>query len=188
MKREELLAKGFNEEQVTDFLNLFHENERLKKEAEAKKTIEQDNANKMAEMQRKLEEIDKANMTKEEQIAERERLANENFKKSKITLNTTIAKNILVGYDIDEETILDLVKEDEQATIDSANRLKAKFDSFKDVVEKKTMETIQNLDVKPNGSNIPQNDGKMTFEKFRSLSQEEQTKFVNEHPEEFNNL
>lgn len=184
MKREELLAKGYTEEQVTDFLNLFHEKERLQKEAEVTKQ----NEIKMAEMQKKLEEIDKANMTKEEQIAEMERVAKDNLRKSKITLNTTLAKNILVGYDIDEETINDLVKEDEQATIDSANRLKARFDSFKDLVEKKTMETIQNLDVKPNPTNVPQNDGKMTFEKFRSLSQEEQNKFAEENPEEFNNL
>ena len=69
MKREELLAKGYTEEQVTDLLNTFHsinsENKLLKNEVQAK----QDLVNQNLELQRQLDEINKANMSEQERLA-----------------------------------------------------------------------------------------------------------------------
>ena len=68
MKREDLLAKGYTEEQVTDILNTFHginkENEKLKGELIEKADIEA----KFNEANAKLEEINKASMTEQEKF------------------------------------------------------------------------------------------------------------------------
>lgn len=188
MKREELLAKGYTEEQVTDILNTFHginkENEKLKSEILEKADIE----TKYNEVQKTLDDLNKAKMTKEEQIAEKEKQINENLKQSKILLNKTKAKEILAGLEIDDGIINTLVTEDEQTTLNNANLLKNRFTTFKEVVEKQTRESITNLDTKPNPTNIPQGDDIMTFDKFSKLSNDEQIKFMSEHPTEFDNL
>ena len=132
MKREELLAKGYTEEQVTDILNTFHginkENEKLKGELIQKAEIE----SKYNEANAKLEEINKANMTEQEKLEAMKKETEANLKKSKVLLNKTKAQNILVGLDIDDELIDTLVTDDEKTTLDNANRLKARFDIFKD--------------------------------------------------------
>ena len=89
-----------------------------------------------------------------------------------------------------EESLIDtLVSEDEQATINNANLLKNRFTTFKDTVEKQTRESITNLNVKPETTNVPQqDDGVMTLDKFYKMTNEEQIKFVNENPEAIQNL
>lgn len=188
MKREALLEKGYTEEQVTDLLNTFHginkENENLKSELLQKADMEA----KYNEAQKKLDEINKANLTAQEKIELDRKEAEKDRKEAKILLNKTKVQNVLAGLDIDDAIISTLVTDDENTSIQNANLLKAKFDTFKDTVEKQTKESIQNLDVKPNPTNVPQDDGVMTWDKFRTLSQEEQNKFQSEHPQEFSNL
>lgn len=188
MKREELLAKGYSEEQVTDLLNTFHnvnkENANLKSQLDKLNELE----TKYNEANSKLEEINKANMTEQEKFEEMKKETEKNFRQSKILLNKTKAQNILVGLDIDDELIDTLVSDDEQITINNANKLKAKFETYKENIVKETKESITNLNAKPNTTNIPQGDEVMTFDRFRTLSQEEQNKFATEHPDEFNRL
>ena len=81
-----------------------------------------------------------------------------------------------------------LVSDDEQKTINNAIRLKAKFDSMKETITKETTENLMNTDLKPSISNVNQNEDVMTIDKFSNLSAEEQEKFINEHPEEFEKL
>ena len=174
MKREELLEKGYTEEQVTDILNTFHginkENEKLKSEILEKADLE----NKYNEAQKALDEINKANMTKEEQIAAKEKQIEENLRQSQITLNKSRAKDVLAGYDIDDAILETLVTADEQTTLKNVNLLKTKFDAFKDTVEKQTKASIANMDVKPNPTNVPQDDDVMTKEKFDKMTMTEQ--------------
>lgn len=188
MKREDLLAKGYTEEQVTDILNTFHginkENEKLKGELIEKAEFE----SKFNEANAKLEEINKANMTEQEKFEAMKKEAETNLKQSRILLNKTKAQNILVGLDIEDDLLSSLVSDDEKTTIDNATKLKAKFDAYKDSIVKETKDSIASLNAKPNATNIPQNDNVMTFEKFRTLSQEEQNAFATEHPEEFAKL
>ncbi len=188
MKREELLAKGYTEEQVTDLLNTFHginqENEKLKGELIEKATFE----TKFNEAQKKLEDIEKANMTEQEKYEQMKKETELNYKKSQIIVNKANAMQILAGLEIDEELIDSLVTENVDETTKRANLLKNKFASYKENVIKETKESITNLDAKPNPTNNPQNDNTMTFDKFRKLSQEEQNAFANEHPEEFAKL
>lgn len=188
MKREDLLAKGYTEEQVTDILNTFHgiskENEKLKGELIEKADIE----TKFNEANAKLEEINKASMTEQEKFEAMKKEAETNLKQSRILLNKTKAQNILVGLDIDDELLSSLVSDDEKTTLDNATRLKTKFETYKDNIIKETKNNIASLNAKPSATNIPQDDGSMTFDKFRTLSQAEQNAFAKEHPEEFAKL
>ena len=74
---------------------------------------------------------------------------------------------------------------EEQENVSKKNR----FTTFKDTVEKQTRESITNLNVKPETTNVPQqDDGVMTLDKFYKMTNEEQIKFVNENPEAIQNL
>lgn len=189
MRREDLLAKGYTEEQVTDLLNTFHginkENEKLKGELIEKADFEA----KFNDAQKKLDEINKANMTEQEKFEAMKKEAENNLKQSKIIVNKAKAMQVLGNLNIDDSLIDTLVSEDENATIQKANLLKDTFSTYKDNVVKETKEAITNLDVKPNLTNVPQGaDTVMTWDKYRTLSQEEQNTFAKEHPEEFSKL
>ncbi len=192
MKREELLAKGYTEEQVTDILNTLHsvskEKDKQISDLQSEVLTKGEFETKYNAAQHQLDELNKANMTEQEKFEEMKKEAEKNLRDSKIIVNKARAKEILSGLDIDESLIDTLVSEDEQKTLNNANLLKEKFSSFKDTIEKQTKESITNLEVKPNLTNIPQKDDVMTMEKFGALSAEEQNKFIEEHPQEFENL
>lgn len=183
MKREELLAKGYTEEQVTDLLNTFHEvkkeNENLRKVLEGKNALEEQNQN----LQKKLDAINEANLTEQEKIAKEREEAEKYLSNAKKINNTAKAKEILAGLDIDDTLIATLVNDDEQATINNANLLKAKIENIREVAITTTKEQLANIDVKPTPSNIPQDDGVMTLEKFNKMSMTDQAIFKKENPE-----
>lgn len=171
MKREELLAKGYTEEQVTDILNTFHginkENEKLKTELETTKGSND-------ELNKRLNEINEANLSEQEKIAKKEEEVERNLANARKIYNTAKAKDILAGLDVDENLINSLVSDDENITINNATLLKTKLESVKDLAIKKTREEIANLNVKPNPTNVPQGDNVMTKEKFMSMNLTEQ--------------
>lgn len=189
MKREELLAKGYTEEQVTDLLNTFHsinkENDRLKGELLSKSELE----NKYNEAQRKLDDINKANLSVQEQMELDKKETAKNLAESKKILNKAKASQVLSGLDIDDVIIDNLVTEDEATTLKNANLLKEKFDNFRDTVEKQTRANITSLDVKPNPTNIPQGgEDVMTVEKFKSMTLTEQVFWKRENADEYRQL
>ena len=73
-------------------------------------------------------------------------------------------------------------------TIARATALANKFRTVTEETVKKTKEELANLDIKPTQTNIPQGDDVMTLDKFQNLSADEQEKFINDHPEEFEKL
>lgn len=191
MTRDEarkILGEGATEEQITNLLNSFHSAEKTKNDEIATLKEQLQQFSDYNEIKTKLNEIETANLTREEQIALAEKTAKENLVKSQKILNTTKAKEILAGLELDDDTISMLVTDDEQTTINNATRLKAKFDSMKETIEKQTKEKLTNVDLKPSISNVNQNEEIMTFDKFSKLSAEEQEKFINEHPTEFEKL
>lgn len=196
MNREEarkILGEGATEEQITNLLNSWHIQESAKvKELEAQVNNLAETNSKYSdydEIKNKLEEINKANMTEQEKLEEMKRETENNLKNSRIIVNTAKAKEILTGLDLDDDLISLVVSDNADKTIANANKLKAKFDSQKDIVAKQTKETLINVDLKPTVSNVNQNDdGVMTFEKFGALSAAEQEQWINEHPNEFENL
>nr|DAN14402.1 MAG TPA: Major head protein [Bacteriophage sp.] len=193
MKREDLLAKGYTEEQVTDILNTLHsvskDKDKQIADLQSEVLTKDEYVTKYNAAQHQLDEMNKANMTEQEKFEAMKKEAEANLRNSKIIVNKAKAKEILSGLDIDESLIDTLVSEDEQATINNANLLKNRFTTFKDTVEKQTRESITNLNVKPETTNVPQqDDGVMTLDKFYKMSNEEQIKFVNENPEAIQNL
>lgn len=174
MKREDLLAKGYTEEQVTDLLNTFHgintENEKLKSDLLTKAEVEA----KYNAANSKLEEIQKANMTEQERLEAIKKETENNYRASKLIVNKAKAKEILAGCNIDEELIDSLINDDETKTIANATKLKNSFDSLSETISKKMKEQLSNLDVKPAPTNVPQETGIMTKEKFDSMSMMDQ--------------
>lgn len=195
MSREDakkILGEGATEEQITNFLNNYHINESSKiKDLEKQLSDLRNENNKYSdydEMKTKLDSIEREKMTEQEKIELAKKEAIENLEKSKIILNTTKAKEILAGLDLDEDTISMLVSSDSEKTISNATKLKQKFDSMREIVAKETKENLVNQDLKPTITNVNQNEDVMTLEKFSNLSAEEQNKFMMEHPQEFENL
>lgn len=191
MNREELLEKGFTEEQVTEILNTFHSKnndmkkqiESLNSQVESLKNVEGEKA----ELQKKLDAINEANLTEQERLEKEKQEIEKNLAESRVIKNTAKAKDILAGLDIDDDLISTLVSEDETKTINNANLLKTKLETVKNVAITSTKEQLANLDVKPTPSNTTQ-DGVMTWDTYTKLSQEEQSKFQQEHPDEFAKL
>jgi len=191
-KAREILGESATEEQITNLLNQWHIDESNKvKDLESKVTNLTEENSKYSDydsIKQQLDEINKANMTEQEKLEQMKKETEQNLKNSRIIVNTAKAKDILVGFDLDDDIISMLVSDDENKTINNANKLKAKFESQKEIVAKKTQEDLVTMNVQPSVSNVPQQSDVMTMEKFMSLNAEEQNKFVEEHPEEFNNL
>ena len=97
-------------------------------------------------------------------------------------------KEILAGYDIEDGIIDSFVTDNEEVSINGANLFKNRLDTIIANTTKKVQDSIASIDVRPNASNNPNQDAAMTFEKFSQLSAAEQEKFINEHPQEFQNL
>ena len=191
MSRDEarkILGEGATEEQITNLLNNFHNMEKAKNDEIA--TLKEQNSkySDYDEIKSKLTEIEKANMTEQEKLEQMKKETEINLKNSRIIVNTAKAKDILVGLDLDEDTIAMLVTDDEAKTISNATKLKEKFDTLKANVEKQTKESLVVADLTPSISNVNQNEGVMTLDKFSNMSAEEQNKFILEHPEEFEKL
>lgn len=188
IKREDLLAKGWNEEQVTDYLNMVHslnnENKKLQDELGKITTLETQNQ----ELQKQLDDIAKANMTEQEKMAEKQKEIETNLENSKKIYNTAKAKEILAGLDVDDKIIETLVSADETKTIEMANLLKTKLDTDREKYIKETKESITNLDVKPTITNVPQTDDSMTVDKFNAMSMTEQVMWKKANEQEYNNL
>lgn len=171
MKRETLIEKGYTEEQVSDLLNLFHnDNSQTKVELEKLRDYE----NKYNDLQKQMDEINKSKMTEQEKIEADKKAAEENLKKSQIIYNTAKAKEILAGYNVTDDLIKTLVNGDETSTINSANQLKSLLDNSIESTTLKVKEELSNLNVKPNPSNVSQDEGVMTKEKFDKLTMSEQ--------------
>ena len=195
MTREEarkILGEGATEEQINNLLTNYHVDESSKiKELEAKiNTLKNDNSkySDYDEIKKQLDDINKANMTEQEKLEEMKKEIEKNLKDSRITKNEAIARKILAETNISENLLARLIDEDEQTTINNANEYLNSYNSIKDEVAKKTKEDLTTLDIKPGISNVSQGENDMTFDKFRTLSVDEQNKFAEEHPEEFENL
>lgn len=196
MKRDDIkniLGENASEEQITNLLNAFHNsnNEQKKEYEELKEKFDSISA-KVSDydnMKNQLDEINRANMTEQEKLEEQKKEIANNLAKSRVIVNTAKAKDILAGLNVDDKIIEKLVDEDEQATLNSVNALKAMLENQKATVEKQTRESLANIDLTPTMTNVNQAEQDvMTFEKFSQLSAAEQEKFINEHPEEFQNL
>lgn len=191
-KAREILGENATEEQITNLLNQWHIDESAKiKDLEGKVNTLTEQSTKYSdydEIKKKLDEINQANMTEQEKLAKDKEEIAKNLAESRIIKNTAKAKDILAGLNVNEKLIARLVSEDENETLSSVNELKTMLELQKESVAKKTKEDLVTMNVQPTISNVPQQSDVMTMDKFMNLSAEEQNKFIEEHPQEFNNL
>lgn len=200
MKREELLAKGYSEEQVTEILDLYHKNNaNLIKQNESLTSDLETANNKIAgltEKEKELNSIKQAQLSDSEKMAlkvkeieEREKISKQKEIEAQKVLNEAKAKIILseIGG-VSDSVLKSLVTDDEATTIQNANDLLNQFKTFRDETVNKTKEELSSLDIKPAPSNATQTNEGMTWEKFTALSDDEQSKFQEEHPDEFAKL
>ena len=197
MKREELLAKGYSEEQVSELLDLFHKNNANLIKQNESLTSDLENANNkiagLSEKEKELNSIKQAQLSDSEKMAlkvkeieEREKISKQKEMEAAKVLNKAKAKVILSEIGGVSDSVLDsLVTDNEETTIQNATDLLNQFKTFKEETVNKTKEELSSLDIKPTPSNATQTNEGMTWEKFTSLSDEEQSKFQEEHPDEF---
>jgi len=185
MKRETLLEKGFTEEQVTDLLNMFHEQNQLNNDLQNELNKFKGYETKYNELQKQMDDINKANLSEQEKIALERKEADEYVSKAQKIYNKAKAKEILAGYDVSEDLISNLISGDEESTVKSANNLKALLDAKIENAKLKAKEEMYNVNVKPNPSNVPQNDDVMTKDKFDKLTMSEQKVWKDAHLDEY---
>lgn len=184
MRREELLEKGYTEEQVTDILNTYHQlNAETKKANDEAAHIKEQ----AVALQKQLDDIKKANMSEQEKYEQMKKETELNLANSKKIYNKAKVKEILAGYDIEDDIINSFVSEDENSSINGANLFKARLDTIIANTTKKVEEKISNIDVKPNPTNIPQDTG-MSKEKLSKMTMTEQLEFKRANPEAYENL
>jgi exonuclease VII large subunit len=185
---KEILGEGATDEQISSILNAFHSDLDAKEKEINSLNSKLKSQSDYDTIKSELEQIHKDNMSEQEKLEEQKKEIEKNLRESKIIVNTAKAKEILSGLPLTDEIINSLVRDDEEATITNATNLKTQLESLKSETDKKVREELANADLKPNISNVPQDGGAMTWEKFESLSLEEQNKFAEENPDEFNNL
>jgi len=184
IKREDLAQKGYTEEQITDILNTYH---KMGEEVKKANDLASQSKNLADGLQKQLDDINKANMSEQEKLEEMKKETITKLADAKKTYNTAKVKEILAGYEVEDDIISKLIDEDETTSLNNANLFKNRLDTIIANTTKKTREQITSVDVKPNASNVPQDVG-MTFEKFGDLSIEEQEKFIFEHPTEYQDM
>lgn len=191
MKRDDIkniLGEEASEEQITNLLNAFHNSSK-----EAKNKIDELNSklnqySDYDDIKKKLDDINKANMSEQEKLEADKKLTAETLKKAQIIYNTAKVKEILSGESVDDSLISNLVTDNEEVSIANANALKQTLTNLKDSVEKKTRESLATANLKPSITNVTQGEDVMTIDKFAQLSAEAQEKFIAEHPDEFAKL
>lgn len=191
MRREEIkkiLGEGATEEQVSAILNAFHSDIDAKDKEINSLNSKLQKQNDYDAIKNELEEIHKANMSEQEKLEEQKKEIAKNLHDSKIIVNTAKAKEILAGLPLTDDVINSLVRDDEETTITNATNLKTQIESLKLETDKKVREELANIDLKPSISNVPQDGGAMTWDKFEGMTIAEQNKFAEEHPDEFANL
>lgn len=193
MTREDIkkiLGEGATEEQISNTLNALHnQTNALNKQISELKANESKYSD-YEQIKSQLDAINKEKMTEQERIAKDKEETEKNLRESRIIKNKAKVMSVLAGMEIDEDIIDSIVGEDETSSLAKAQKLADKFNNVISDTKKKTEEDMANINVKPNMTNTNPNadNGKMTFEKFGALSAEEQEKFINEHPDEFENL
>ena len=200
MKREELLEKGYTEEQVTEILDAWHnananltkENEKLKSDlGTANETISGLNqkVSGLTEVEAEYNAIKQSQLTDEEKRKIALEEAEKDRKEARIILNTAKAREILSEAGVVDDNVLkSIITDDEKTTIENATNLRDLLKSRDEQKVKETTEKLTSLDVKPTPSNNLETGQGMTWEKFNSLSSDEQNAFAEEHPDEFANL
>lgn len=195
---KEILGEDATDEQITTLMDKYHKvDESHKKQVKAA----EDKANQLEKqitkysdyetIKKQLDDINKTKMSKEEQLAEKEKQIDENLKASKCTLNKSLIREKLSGLNLNSEQLDALVEtmasEDQDSSLKRADLYVETFNQMKETTIKATKDDLINVDVKPNVEGaISKNT--FDFEAFTKMTPEEQAKFALEHPDELDRL
>ena len=188
MRREELIAKGYTEEQATELLNLFHaENNEIKannSQLQKDLNIANQTITELNKAQVQLKQLQQAQMTDQERLDAMKAETAKNLAESKRIVSKAQAKTIFAEIGGIDDAILDtLVSEDLTQTEANAKALVDLIKSRDAETAKKTKEDLANINVLPNPSNVQKggdDKSQMTKEQFAKLSREERTKIFKE--------
>lgn len=188
MRREELIAKGYTEEQATELLNLFHaENNEIKAnntQLQKDLNIANQTITELNKAQVQLKQLQQAQMTDQEKLDAMKAETEKNLAESKRIVSKAQAKTIFAEIGGIDDAILDtLVSEDLTQTEANAKALVDLIKSRDEATAKKTKEDLANLNVLPNPSNVQKggdDKSQMTKDQFNKLSREERTKIFKE--------
>lgn len=200
IERKTLLEKGYTEEQTSELLDLIHGlNANLTKENESLKADLATKNEEISGLNQKVSGLTKVeqelNSIKQSQLSDEEKrkLALEDAEKKQREANkiynTAKAREIFseIGG-ISDDVLASIVTDNEQTTVANATNLLNLIKTRDELKVKETTEKLSSIDLKPTPSNNLNQDSGMTWEKFDSLSSDEQLKFADEHPDEFANL
>lgn len=188
MRREELISKGYTEEQATELLNLFHaENNEIKAnntQLQKDLNIANQTITELNKAQVQLKQLQEAQMTDQQKLDAMKAETAKNLAESKRIVSKAQAKTIFAEIGGIDDAILDtLVSEDLTQTEANAKALVDLIKSRDEATAKKTKEDLANLNVLPTPSNVQKggdDKSQMTKEQFVKLSREEKTKIFKE--------
>lgn len=197
LTREGLKALGVADEAIDEILKTRGNeiNKAEEQKNQMKKALDEAmaKAGKVDELSKKLDELEKKNMTAEELQAQRIKEAEEAKRNYTILSNKTEAKDVLikagmVAGDTLDKIINKISSEDLTSTLEAANLVAQMYNTTKTETEQRVKSELLANNPKPNPTNLPENDGKVTKEQFEKMSYDEMMKFASEHPEEFSKM
>ena len=197
LTREGLKALGVADEAIDEILKTRGNeiNKAEEQKNQMKKALDEAmaKAGKVDELSKKLDELEKKNMTAEELQAQRIKEAEEAKRNYTILSNKTEAKDVLikagmVAGDTLDKIINKISSEDLTSTLEAANLVAQMYNTTKAETEQRVKSELLANNPKPNPTNLPENDGKVTKEQFEKMSYDEMMKFASEHPEEFSKM
>lgn len=188
MRREDLISKGYTEEQATELLNLFHaENNEIKAnntQLQKDLNVANQTITELNKAQVQLKQLQQAQMTDQEKLEAMKAETAKNLAESKRIVSKAQAKTIFAEIGGIDDAILDtLVSEDLTQTEANAKALVDLIKSRDEATAKKTKEDLANINVLPNPSNVQKggdDKSQMTKDEFNKLSREERTKIFQE--------
>lgn len=194
-----ILGSEPTDEQITSYLDSFHTvNKELSDSLEvANKTITDLNqkVTNLTQSEIELNAIKQSQLTEQEKLELQKKeieknleLSQQKLAEASVVTNTAKAREILseIGG-VDEELLKSIVTKDPEQTLKNANALLTQIKNVQVATETKTKQDLATIDIKPAPSNV-QDDNVMTWDKFSQMSADEQNKFVEEHPSEFEKL
>ena len=180
LTREGLKALGVTDEAIDEILKT-RGNEINKAEEQRnqmKKALDEAmaKAGKVDELSKKLDELEKKNMTAEELQAQRIKEAEEAKRNYTILSNKTEAKDVLikagmVAGDTLDRIINKISSEDLTSTLEAANLVAQMYNTTKTETEQRVKSELLANNPKPNPTNLPENDGKVTKEQIKAIAE-----------------
>lgn len=190
MERKDLLEKGYNEEQVTEILNLLHSEKanstKLQKDLDKANSTIAD----LSKVKEDFSKLQKTQLSEQEQLEAMKKEIAEQLKQSKLIRSRAEAKNVFAEIGgVDDKILESIATEDFEQTKVNAQALVDLIKARDEETIKKTKEGLLNANVLPNtkpnvntegGNNV---DNTMTKEQFNKLSRAEKSKIYLENKE-----